>query len=177
MTDFMAAALQLLPQPAVLFEWKEHRYVASNQPASDFCREQFGGEAVDAAEAFRRLDLNSALDAAIMMPHSTYSARRDYGVVHMSRLPTMPGRSRPDLLVLTIHADVDDKTAWLDHQRMLLSLNVNEASEIAVRVMEDQLVQISAALESQRELIATYNRRMGEFLKWNKPGIDFPGSA
>lgn len=158
----MARALEILPQAAALFEAGGHRFIAANRRG-----EHLRAELVDKSERRDEIvqQLYQSLGEAEVVPEGSYSARLPgAGVVHVSRMRAKPYHTRPDLLIATLHQGVDDATAWLDHQRMIMTLNVNEEAEIACRQMETALTQIAASLQSTRELIHNYNTRMGHWL-------------
>lgn len=167
MTDHMIESLELLPQPAALFVCgRSAEFVARNAIAAHVFHELFpdGETLASVDDALRLIGLDRHLVNGHLLSFGTYSAEVErIGIVHFTRLPTNPGLSRPDLLLVTSHADVDHHTAWLDHNRMVLSLRVNESADIAMRTLENTLVQVEGALSVQRDMLQMYNARMSEF--------------
>ena len=166
MVDFIADSLELLPQPAALYYASSLELVAGNAAAHGYIREHFGS---DDEAVVRELGLAEALRKAQTLTIGTFSHHCSHGWLHATRLPATEGMSRPDLLLLTLHHDVDERTAWTDHNRMVMSIRINENGEIALRALETMLVQAHAAVSAQRDMLASYNRQMREFLELNYP--------
>lgn len=158
-TDFVARSLGLLPQPAALWEVHEHRFVGAN-PQGDRIRQMFPELGTEPRKRAIRA-LYQALGEAESEPEGTFTAELPtLGFVHISRMPAKPFHTRPDLLLMTAHEGVDAATAWMDHQRMLMALNINEEADMACRQMQTALTQIAASLEATRAMVQTYNDRM-----------------
>lgn len=169
MTGFIADALELLPQPAALFECRDLRYVASNTACALY-RRTFGSESPPTmTDAVERMGIDLAAAKAALTDVGTYALDTPFGTVHLSLLPTAPELTRPDLLLLTMHPDSSQEDSWLSHKRMVMALKVNETGEIALRSMENSLVQMQAALSAQHGLMREYNRRAAEFMRLNVP--------
>jgi hypothetical protein len=164
-THFIADALELLPQPAALFETKTLRFVAANAAASKFTRTQVGTEPVDVQDTLDKLGLSDVLAQADQWLSGTYTRHARLGWLHITRMPPQQNHPRPVLLLATFHPEGSEEEAWLDHNRMLLSVRINEVSETSVRSLETTLVQVSAALDATRLMLEDYNSRMGDFLR------------
>jgi hypothetical protein len=177
--DFIADSLELLPQPAALFACESTglKYVASNAHASKLNGLIFNDGAGDPIEdRLQSLGLDKALATAALMEFGTYTARvHDYGILHATKLSPPDQATRPKLLLATLHEGVSDKTAWVDHNRIVMSIRINENGEIALRALENMLIQAQSAVSAQRDMLRAYNRRMGEFLSLNYD--DTPGKS
>lgn len=166
--DFIAESLELLPQPVALYDINL-KFVSANSHAWRWVCEDVPPEIEDRDEIRRVTGLDRLLNAAKDSASGTHVATSQFGIIHVSRLPSGAGAVRPDLLLASLHAGVDEQIAWLDHQRIVMSLRINENGETTVRALETMLVQAEAALAAQRELLRTYNKQMREFLDMNLP--------
>lgn len=170
MPHFMARALALLPQPAALFETPGHAFVAANQSARVVAQALLPPDIPhDHDMVAKYLDLAEPLAAAEEMDEKTLHYRADFGIIYISRIPAQARHPRPDLLLMTMHANMDEADAWLDHNRMILALKINENSEIALRVLESSLTQISAAMQTQADLVHSFNASMGDWVRNVEP--------
>lgn len=168
MVDFIADSLELLPQPAALYYASSLELVAGNAAAHQYVRDHLDPD-VSEEDARNAFDLNRVLTKAQTLTVGTFSHHCSHGWLHATRLRATEGMSRPDLLLVTLHHGVDEKAAWTDHNRMVLSVRINENGEVALRALETMLVQAHAAVSAQRDMLASYNRQMREFLELNYP--------
>jgi hypothetical protein len=177
--DFIADSLELLPQPAALFacESTGPTYVASNARASRLNGLIFDdGATAPVEDRLQYLGLDQSLAMAALMQVGTFTARTDgLGILHMTRLNPPDQATRPPLLLATLHESVSEKDAWLDHNRIVTSLRINESGEIALRALETMLVQAQSAVSAQRDMLRSYNHRIGELLSMNYD--DTPGKS
>lgn len=161
MQDFFVEALDQLPHAAFLVEKMSNDIVHLNMPAAMAVELAWGGR-----EAFQELVHQETI---YVLTRRLEQRDRTDVIVLMSTIPAKPSYGRPDLILGTVHESVDPATARLDHDRIVLSLQVNESSENAIRIMESSLTQISAALQDARDVRDSYNRSMRSFLLRDVP--------
>lgn len=160
--DFIAESLSLLPQPAALYDDQLH-IVGGNEPAWMWYVD-LPVEFSDREDLRERTGLGWVLEGACRDGHAR--RRSQWGWVVGSKLSTEPGLTRPDLLLVSLHA-TDEDTAVLDHNRMLITLQVNERGEMAMRALRNALIQGQAAVAAQRDLLDVFNGEMGRLLESN----------
>lgn len=163
MTDFITDCLEMLPEPAALFEAETLGFVAANAAATRLVGGIF--DPPNPREAVAETGLDVQMARAALLNVGSYSATLEAGRVHITKLVTEQVLSRPDLLLVTVHPDAEPEDAWLAHQRMLLAVRVNESGEIALRNMESGIAQLQAALVAQHDLLRNYNHRVAEFMR------------
>lgn len=158
--DFIADTIALLPQPAALFDDRLH-LVAANERAWMWYVEQVPDDIQD-RETLREV---TGLGEVLALAHAGGHARREspWGWVVGTKVETEIALTRPTLVLVTLHA-AEARLAELDHRRMLLTLQVNETSDITMRAMRQSLLQIQAALSAQERLVDTFNAEMAHFL-------------
>lgn len=165
----MVDSLELLEQPAVLYEYPSLRYVAANVSATREAERVFHARDVEHKTAADLLDL-LGLDVGVVRKHvdsaaANYAKEVPYGVVYVTRMETSRELTRPDLLLTTLHPGTTRENAYMAHHRMLTLLRSNEAGWRAMRMMEDALLQMQAALSAQHVMMQEMNHRAAEFFR------------
>lgn len=181
MTDFISDSLELLDQPAALFVHPTYEFVAANAAASQMASELFDREVVVASTNDGKAYLELAgLDPDRMREylaeHGYYARESPIGTFFMTVLETSLELTRPDLLLTSVHRGTSREEAYLAHHRMLSIVKTNEAGERSVRMMEDALMQMQAALSAQHALLRETNHTAAEFFrlqqKNRRDGVD-----
>lgn len=169
MTDTIADALELLGQPAALFECPGMVHVAANAAAGRAARliwQERGIEIRNAPEMLEILGVDLDKARALLQGEKGYFARETpYGILYMTRMPGSPELSRPDLLLATLHPATSREAAYMAHHRMLTMVSANELGHRSLRMLEDALIQVQAALSAQHAMIEETNRRAEEFFR------------
>lgn len=78
------------------------------------------------------------LEAVSQRGPETFSHRlpdEEGGVLHGTRLDSPQDHRRPPLLLLTLHTG-EPHEAWEIHNRLVMTVQVNEASEVTLRSLE-----------------------------------------
>lgn len=177
MTDFISDSLELLPQPAALFEDDGLAFVAANAEATRLAdlleandaklallREGLrGGQS--AREALRHVGLDADKSRRSIDERGYYARETPHGFMFLTKLETSPELTRPDLLLVTLLPGMERENAVMQNERMVSMLRINEAGYRSVRMMEDALMQMQAALSAQHVMLKETNHKAAEFFR------------
>lgn len=168
MTTYMIEALDQLPAPAALFECPGGAFLGNNKAARNLQRRILPDVPTsDVVGAFQAAGLDQqVLQATMLDGDGTYMTHGMAGVgtCYMTRLRAPTGLPRPDLLLVTAHPDLNEYDAWLDHQRLAMSVRINENGEATIRAIQTTMSQLQTTLSVQADMINSYNQRMSSFM-------------
>lgn len=170
MTDFISKSLELLDQPAALFVHPTYEFVAANAAASRTASDLFDREVVmaskdDGRAYFELAGLDPDRMRQYVAEHGYYARESPVGTFFMTVLETALELTRPDLLLVSVHPDTSREDAYLAHHRMLSIVKTNEAGERSLRMMEDALLQMQAALSAQHAVLRETTHAAAEFFR------------
>lgn len=156
---YMREALDLLPQPAALYEWPSLRFVSWNQ-ASQRRAEELGALERHGEPGLGMVGLTDEEVVVAVQAAKDRSWIRPYerGELRFSVCAPLPGHSRPALLLATAHADSDN--AKLEHARARVALYTNEGIEAAEAQLTTSLQVVAATVESIREVGRVVNENL-----------------
>lgn len=173
--DFFDEALATCPQPAAVYELDQDghaTFLASNAVAKEFFEKLYGSpEAYERAGPADKSRL-IGLDYDAMrerLAEDAFSQRVTDGVVHASRLDAQPTMPRPPLAIVTVHLGVDDRTAWIDHKRVLATVSINEIGTYVLDCLRNAEQQVQAVVSAQRALLNVHNEAITAMFAMNTP--------
>lgn len=159
--NFVQDALGVFKVPACVFE-VNGTYVGGNDAIREFWTTHVDPDAKPGDWPVDRAAREFGIDMKAMCTEPTYSAHLpgDW-VLHASQYDDLAGdvRTRPTLVVATLHGP-ETNDSWRDHQRVLITLRVNEMGEFTLHAIESSIHQAASAVATQRQLLKTYNARM-----------------
>lgn len=160
MTKFMQTALNLLTEPAALYEYPSMRFVGWNDAGrarGEAKRGQDGGDPTMSWLDRTDAEIVQAVNAA---PDRHYVIERPTHCLHFSVLEPLPTHPRPELLLVTAHVGRTSE-GYLQHTRMRTALFVNEAVELADLQLDASVQAMAATRLALRAAAQIYNDAAG----------------
>lgn len=162
MTDFIKDSLELVGQPAVLFEWPTMSFVAANAAGWMLME----GLHIPAIEGDTHLLDSVGVDGTAadryLRDKGYYAAQSTAGLMFLSMMEAQREWSRPDLVVATVHPDSERENAYMNHHRMMSMIKANELGYRTLAHMEDVLTILHDAVSVQRAMITNMNHSAAE---------------
>lgn len=167
MIDYLSTTLDLMPTPASLFEAETHRLVQANRATLERGRppvldpgQSLECDAVDRLEHFRYAQAATASGESPFVV-----ATDDHGWVIVSRIPATTHHARPDLLLLTTHDNLSQEEARLHHCRLVISLDINETAERAIKAAQSTMLMLNEVAVSQQAMVDHVNSELRGMLR------------
>lgn len=148
MTDFLTKSLELLGQPAALYEHPSMEYIACNDGDAG----RLLTELLDATSAVGNIE-----------KYGYYAKELPRAVLFATLMRTKPDLTRPDLVIATLHPHTSRENAYMAHNRMVMMLNLNESADTAMRNMEHAIFAMQTSLSVVRDMVRDVNATAAEF--------------
>ena len=164
--DLVLAAMEVLPQPAALFEagWPEKgEFLCRNQAS-----EGFRAEYPDDQEQTHQV-LLEMLDGG---PPQQAHRETAWGELWVTTLEGGLDLARPDLVLVSLHRDVSPMRAKLDHEHLVLSIRLNEYSIRIFSALQTVRFLADATTGSVEQMLGVFNASAVEYFQREDYGRD-----
>lgn len=156
MSMYMGQALGLFREPSAIYEWPDLTFVNINDAGRVLASKLPARGNGDPEMSWIGLS-DGEVRARLGEHDHHFEQETDWGIIHFSLIEAHAYHPRPTLMLTSVHHPADPYMAGIDHQRLVMSLIVNEQEEVQARLLDTALQQVAAVQEISRGTLKRFN--------------------
>lgn len=173
MSMYMGQALGLFREPSAIYEWPELTFVNINDAGRVLASKMPARSDGDPEMSWIGLPDEGVRARIGEHDDHHFEQETEWGIIHYSLIEPHTYHPRPTLLLTSVHHSGDSYMAGIDHQRLVMSLIVNEQEEVQARLLDTAQQQVAAVQEISRHSLKRFNDLVWEINeKKYREGLD-----